>query len=133
MNVQEKIVKEYPLTNKVDCKLPCYCLDKKRYLIFWQDLVSKESVEQILGILEKETGNSNFTEWKTLIVVGKTEDEFDKDELFYFNSVSTFAVFYLINEKENKVFMNDSWIFALGLNYKKYVRKINEIVTGKSK
>ena len=39
------------------------------------------------------------------------------------------VVFYLINEEVNKIYMNDSWVFTLGLNYKKYIRKINEIMT----
>jgi len=48
--------------------------------------------------------------------------------LLYFNGVNTFVVFYLINEETNEVYMDDSWIFPIGLNYKKYVRKINEIL-----
>lgn len=83
---------------------------------------------QILNHLERKTNNSMFTEWKTLIVVGKTTDDFKKEDLFYFNNVNTFIVFYLINEEINKAYMNDSWIFTLGLNYKKYVKKINKII-----
>ena len=33
-----------------------------------------------------------------------------------------------ILRKRFALHMNDSWISALGLNYKKYVRKINEIL-----
>ena len=69
-----------------------------------------------------------FSEWKTLIVVGKTKDSYKKDELLYFNNISTFVVFYLVDEDLNKRYMNDSWIFTIGLNYKKYVRKINKIL-----
>ena len=47
--------------------------------------------------------------------------------LFSIFELNTFVVFYLINEEANEVYMNDSWISALGLNYKKYVRKIDEI------
>ena len=61
-------------------------------------------------------------------MVGKTKEKFKKVDLLYFNNVNTFVVFYLINEETNEVYMNDSWISALGLNYKKYVRKINEIL-----
>ena len=42
------------------------------------------------------------------------------------NNISTFT--YLINEETNEIYMNDSWIYVLGLNYKKYVRKINKIL-----
>lgn len=51
-----------------------------------------------------------------------------KVDFLYFNNVNAFVVFYLINEETNEIYMNDSWISALGLNYKKYARKINEIL-----
>ena len=41
-------------------------------------------------------------------------------------------MFYLINEETKDIYMNDSWISSLGLNYKKYVRKINEILNKRS-
>ena len=127
-NIQEKIIKNYPLVNKIDSELNCFLLDKRRYLVFWDELIKKESIEQVLNYLGEKTNNSKFTELKTLIVVGKTTEEYKKEELLYFNNVNTFVVFYLINEETNKKYMNDSWIFTLGLNYKKYVRKINEIL-----
>ena len=61
-------------------------------------------------------------------VVNKTKELFKKVDLLYFNNVNTIVVFYLINEETNEVYMNDSWISFLGLNYKKHVRKINEIL-----
>ena len=128
MNFQEKLIQNYPLINKVDSELNCYLLDKKRYLVFWDKLIQKDSTEEVLKYLEEKTKNTNFTEYKTLIVVGKTKEKFKKVDLLYFNNVNTFVVFYLINEETNEVYMNDSWISALGLNYKKYVRKINEIL-----
>ncbi len=41
MNIQEKLTQNYPLVNKVDSKLNCYLLDKKRDLIFWDELIKK--------------------------------------------------------------------------------------------
>lgn len=128
MNIQEELIKEYPLTNKIESDLNCYLLDKKRYLIFWEDLIEKDSIEQILGQLQEKTNNIYFSKWKTLIVLGETNDFFEQEDLFYFNNVNTFVVFYLINEKDNKIFMNDSWIFPIGCNYRKYVRKIDKII-----
>ncbi len=128
MNIQEKIIKEYPLICKIESELSCYLLANKRYLIFWEGLIEKESIEQILNQLQEKTNNSYFSKWKTLIILGKTNDVFQKEDLFYFNNVDTFVVFYLFNEKTNKIFMNDSWIFTLGCNYKKYVRKIDKII-----
>ena len=128
MNIQEKLIQNYPLINKVDSELNCYLLDKKRYLVFWDELIKKDSIEEVLNYLEEKTKNTNFTEYNTLIVVGKTKDKFTKSDLLYFNSVNKIVVFYLINEETNDVYMDDSWISFLGLNYKKYVRKINEII-----
>lgn len=128
MNIKEKIIKEYPLKNKINCELNCYRLAKKRYLVFWEEIINKNSIEQTVIYLQEKTLDSNFTKWKTLIVVGRTNDEFNKDELVYFNNVGTFVVFYLIDQNRNKLYINDSWIFALGCNYKKYVKKINSIV-----
>jgi len=128
MNIEEKLVKEYPLNTRMDCELNCYLLAKRRYLIFWNELIGEEKIESILKAIEQKTNNSYFSDWKTFIIVGKTKEEFHKSDLIYFNSVSTFVVFYLINEEKNKVFMNDSWIYVLGNNYKKYVRKIHKII-----
>lgn len=128
MNIQEKLIYNYPLVNKVDSELNCYLLDKNRYLVFWDELIKVELVEEILNSLEEKTKNSNFSEFKTLIVISKTNEKFKKADLLYFNNVNTIVVFYLINEETNEVYMNDSWISSLGLNYKKYVRKINEIL-----
>ena len=128
MNIQEKIIQNYPLVNKIDFELNCYLLDKRRYLIFWNELIKKDSIEKMLNYLEEKTKNPNFTESKTLIVVGKTKEKFKKVDLVYFNSVNTLVVFYLINEETNEIYMDDSWISFMGLNYKKYVRKINKIL-----
>ena len=128
MNIQEKIILNYPLLKQVDFELNCYLLGKKRYLVFWDELIKKDSLNELLNYLQEKTNNSNFTKYKTLIVVGKTKEKFKKVDLLYFNNVNTFVVFYLINEENNEVYMNDSMIFVIGLNYKKYVRRINEII-----
>lgn len=128
MNIQEKIIQNYSLVNKVDCELNCYSLVKRRYIVFWDELIKKESIEEVLNYLEEKTKGSKFTKLKTLIVIGKTKENFKKEDLLYFDNVNTFVVFYLMNDKTKEVYMNDSWIFPIGLNYKKYVRKINEIL-----
>lgn len=83
---------------------------------------------KLLNYLEENTKNTNFTEYKTIIVVGKTKDKFKKRELLYFNNINTYVVFYLIGQETNNVYMNDSKISSLGLNYKRYVRKIIKIL-----
>ena len=124
----EKLIKEYPLTNKIESELNCYLLAKRRYLVFWEDLIEKKSMETILNYIQAKTKNFKFSKWKAFIIIGKTQEVFIKKDLFWFDGVNTFAVFYLINEKENEIFMDDSWIFTLGCNYKKYVRRINQIL-----
>ena len=52
MNIQEKLIQKYPLINKVDSELNCYLLDKKRYLVFWDELIKKDSIEEVLNYLE---------------------------------------------------------------------------------
>ena len=128
MNIKEKLIKEYPLSEKVEFESDCYRLDFSRYLIFWNDLINKDSVEEILSLLQEKTPNSNCSEAKTLIIVGKTDDIFKRDELVFFNGVNIVVVFYLINEHKQKVFMDDHGIAFLGLNYKKHVKRINEIL-----
>lgn len=61
-------------------------------------------------------------------MVGKTKDKFKKRELLYFNNINTYVVFYLIGQGTNNVYMNDSKISSLGLNYKRYVIKIIKIL-----
>lgn len=104
MNIQEKLIQKYPLVNKVDSVLNCYLLDKRRYLIFWNELIQKASINEVLNYLEEITKNTNFTKYKTLIVVGKTKEKFKKSDLLYFNNVNTLVVFYLIDEENNDIY-----------------------------
>ncbi len=128
MTIKEKIINHYPLQERVSCALECYQLANKRYLVFVDALIDQKNIMQVLQLLENETNCGTFSEWKTLIVVGETQEPFKKGDLFYFNGVNTFVVFYLIDNLNQEIYMNDSWIFTVGLNYRKYVRKIDKIV-----
>ncbi len=127
MIIKDKLIKEYPLTKKIDCSLECFEIDKRKYLVFLDEIIKKEDIKKVLKDLEETTNNSKFTTFKTLIVVGNTKEEFKKKELVYFNSVDTYVVFYLINDKTYDIYMDDSFVFPLGYNYKKYIKKINKI------
>lgn len=131
MNIKDMVLEKYPLLPRMHCGLDCFRLDKRRYLVFWHELINEDSIADLLEKLLEKASASNFSIWKTLIVIGKTTDEFKKQDLLFFDGVSTFAVFYLVNEQTGKVFMNDSWIFPLGCNFKRHIRKINRIITGK--
>lgn len=47
MNIQEKVIQNYPLINKIDSVLNCYLLNKRRYLIFWPELIKKGFVNEV--------------------------------------------------------------------------------------
>lgn len=127
MNIKEILIKEYPLTNKIECDLECYQIKKRRYVVFYDELFELSNIENVLNELDEKTNNL-CKEWKTLIIVGKTNDSLKKDDLFYFNGISTFAVFYLQNQNTNKIYFNDSWVYTMGVNWKKIIRKFNEIL-----
>lgn len=123
---KEQIVKELGVDRSTDFKLETYKLAKKRYLLFKDKAINKEQINEYLEFISKEFNTNG--KFKTIIVVAETKDEFTKKELVYFDNVDTLVVFYLVNSDEDLVYMDDSWTFMLGLNYRKYVRKINEIV-----
>lgn len=60
MNIQEKLIQNYPLVNKAVSTLNCYLLDKRRYLVFWDELIKKDSMEEVLNYLEEKTKNHKF-------------------------------------------------------------------------
>lgn len=120
------IINELSLVSSNDFDMPIYQLSNKRYLLFWDEEINKENVNTCLKRIE--ANYNSFGKYKLIIVVGKTSESFSKKELFYFNGVDTFVVFYLIDFAYKRVYMNDRSIFVLGLNYKKIVRKINKII-----
>jgi hypothetical protein len=129
--LKDYLVNELSLNNKIDCGLCCYLLDRRKYLIVWDKTITKENIKEILDQINKNCQNEKFDSAKSIIVVGYTTDVFKKAELQWFDGVSTFAIFYLINEENKQIYMNDSWIFILALNYKKYVRKIDAVLRSK--
>lgn len=131
MIIKDKLIKEYPLLKKINCSLECFEIDKRKYLIFWHEIIKKENIIKILKYLEEKSNNLNFTSIRTLIVIGNTKEKFKKNELVYFNSINMYVIFYLINDETNDIYMDISWNFPLKYSYKKYVKKINKIITNK--
>lgn len=58
----------------------------------------------------------------------KNWDVFEKKDLVYFNGVDTFVSFYLINQKNNHIYFNDKRMFMLSVDWKKIIRKFNDIL-----
>jgi hypothetical protein len=128
MELFKKIVSQYPLTDQITPDTALFRVLKKRFVLFQETQVDKQNIKAVLDETKSTIDRLNIPGWRTVVVVAPTQDSFESDELFYFDNVNTFVVFYLIDEQKKRVYMNDSWIFALGMNYKKVVRKINEIV-----
>ena len=133
MFIIQKIVKELNLENKIDCDMCCYSLAPKKYIIFEESDINKANIEYVLKKVSDNCNNGNFSTWKSIIIFGNTTDSFKKKDLLYFDGINTIVVFYLINSLENMIYMNDSWIFPLGMNFRTYVRKINKVMTGMEK
>lgn len=126
--IQNKIITGLDLQKQIDCVYPCYLLSKKRYILFYHNLITKQNIEEILKDIEENCKTSIFGEWKTIIIVGKTLEAFNKKDLLYFNGVNTFVCFYLINDKIGEHYMNDQWLFTVGLNYRKYIKRLKKLL-----
>ena len=127
MTIKDKLIKEYPLTKKTNFKLECFEVIKRRYVIFYDEKINKENIETLLDVFNDNTNNT-FTERKTLIVVGHTDEQFDKEDLVYFNGADTFIVYYLINDNTGEIYFIDQRVFLLNVDWKKIIRRFNEIL-----
>ena len=127
MTIKDKLIKEYPLTKKTNFKLECFEVIKRRYVIFYDEKINKENIETLLDVFNDNTNNT-FSEKKTLIVVGHTDEQFDKEDLVYFNGADTFIVYYLINDNTGEIYFIDQRVFLLNVDWKKIIRRFNEIL-----
>ena len=127
MIIKDKLIKEYPLTNKIDFSFECFEIMKRRYVIFYDGKINKENMESLLDVFN-DNSRKSFTERKTLIIVGHTDEEFNRKDLLFFNGVDTFVVYYLINDDNNKIYFNDQRVFWFSVDWKKIIRKFNEIL-----
>ena len=114
-NPKEKLIKEYPLTKKIEYSFECYEVIDRRYVIFYDKKINKANIESLLDVFNDNT-KGIFTEKKTLIIVGFTDEWFDKKDLLFFNGVDTLIVYYLINEKNNEIYFNDQRVFFFSID-----------------
>lgn len=118
-NIKEKLIKEYPLTKKIEYSFECYEVIERRYVIFYDKKINKANIESLLDVFDDNFNDNTkgiFTEKKTLIIVGFTDEWFDKKDLLFFNGVDTFIVYYLINEKNNEIYFNDQRVFFFSID-----------------
>ena len=127
MIIKDKLIKEYPLTKKIDCFFECFEVIKRRYVIFYDEKINKENIKSLLDVFNENT-NNNFSKKKTLIVVAGTNEQFNKEDLLFFNGVDTFIVYYLINENTNEIYFNDQKMLWFSIDWKKIIKKFNEIL-----
>ena len=132
INFQNKLIKSMKIKTRINCKFDCYLLTSKRYIIFYKGIITQENIKKILKDIDNHCKIPIFSEWKSIIVLGTTREVFNKQDLLYFNGVNTFVCFYLINSITNEHYMNNQWIFVLGLNYRKYIKKIEDVLKNKN-
>ena len=125
--IKDKLINEYPLTEKIQCSFECYKVTKRRYVIFWNDKITRHNMESLLNTFD-EAIKKHCSTAKTLIVVGHTDERFKKEDLLFFNGVDTFIVYYLKNDNNNEIYFNDQKVFWFSVDWKKIIIKFNEIL-----
>ena len=125
MVIEDKLIKEYPLTKKIESSFKCFEITKRRYVVFFYEKINRDNMESLLDVFNDVL---NLTSKKTLIIVGYTDEQFKKEDLVFFNGADTFVVYYLLNENNNEIYFNDQGTFFFGVNWKKIIKRFNEIM-----
>lgn len=127
MTLKEKLIREYPLTTKMDCPFECYWIMPRRYVIFFEEKINSDNIGCLLDVFNNATKN-DFSQVKALIVVGYTDEQFKKEDLLFFNGVDTFVVYYLKNENTNEIYFNDQINLFLSTGWRKIIKRFNKIL-----
>lgn len=127
MTIKDKLINEYPLTKQIECVFECFEVIKRRYVIFYDEKINKNNMENLLDEFNKAL-NKKLSKVRTLIVVGHTDEQINKEDLVYFNGVDTFVVFYLKNDNNNEIYFNNKRVFFLSVDWKKIINKFNQIL-----
>lgn len=136
-NLKQRILaqlntKKYSLNSKQsyqhNISMTSYRIKKKINLVFIDLIVKKNNIDIILREIDRFHTQNSIKNWETYIIVGTTNDKFNKRELFYFNGENIFVNFLLLNNEADEVYYYEKWIFALGLNFKKIVKEIKDII-----
>ena len=134
-DIKEKLVNEYPLTKKMDCSLESYRIKLYSYVVFYDEKITKENY-RLAAYDAIRDATKHFPEaiiqcpGKELIVVGHTDEEFERKDLFVctIRGVEPFAVYYLINDKTGNFFFTDVRVPSLIFSFRKVIRRFNEIL-----
>ncbi len=121
--VREALIREYPLTEKIDSRFDCFRLKKRLYVVFWDQPLPNDplTLSMLFEELRYGTQTTAFSLSKHLLVIGETKDEFkDKDAVLNqwcgnlydsrFSGVRSdcFVSFYLIDREKQKIYKNVS-------------------------
>lgn len=98
---------------------------KRRYVIFYDKKIDKNNIESLLDVFDNL--KNNFEKRKTLIIFGYTDEQFNEKDLLFFNGIDTFVVYYLINDN-NEIYFNDQRVFWFSVDWKKIIKRSNEIL-----
>ena len=98
---------------------------KRRYVIFYDKKIDKNNIESLLDVFDNL--KNNFEKRKTLIIFGYTDEQFNEKDLLFFNGIDTFVVYYLINDY-NEIYFNDQRVFWFSVDWKKIIKRSNEIL-----
>ena len=127
MSIRAKLINEYPLTKKIDCDFDCYEVINRRYVLFYDEIINSSNMELLLEKFDEAIRGKVPNMKRTLIVVGKTDEQFKPADLFFFNGVDTFIVYYLIGDN-NEIYFNNKRVFFFSSDWNKIVDRFNEIL-----
>ena len=127
MSIKERLIKDYPLTKKAECPFEAYEIEKRKFVIFVDEKITRENTETLLDKFAKSIPN-NCSEVRPFIVVGYTDEQFKPEDLSFFNGVDTFVIYYLKNIKNDEIYFNDQRMYFFSAGWRKTIKRFNEIL-----
>ena len=134
MNDIKRKLMQYMKMERVESEFDCYRIGFRRYVLFYNELITKENQQQLLHTMDRTCNPPAFSDDpKSIIVIAKTNEEFQEQELAFINDVYTFVTFFLIDEGNDKMYYFDKWIFMQIINSRRRIRRIRDILRSEAK
>jgi len=133
LELKNKIIYSFPLDEELVRKsfvsgLTFHIIDKNSYLVFLDGCIDKHNINVFLDTIKEKINKFIVDQRKTIIAVGYTDDNFEEEELLFFDGKDMLVAFYLIDKDSKEVFMNDTQNFTFGSNHAEILRKIDKTV-----